>query len=201
MGGAKLTDYCGSKAALVGLDESLRMELRQQNAFGVKTMVVCPYVVNTGMFRGAFSTTEDGRGRGRGSGGGRGREGETKRGRCRSMVEQLRNLLVPTLSANDVAEAVVEETGKRLLPSWRRSDMMCGCFSSCNSHGRVVVLPRRLSLVPSLLRLLPIALQEWIIDVSGGTEGMRGFHGQRRRKENKEDNDDEEEEVDNRKEE
>lgn len=51
IGVAGLSDYCASKWAAVGLDESLRMELKQR-APGVRTTIVCPYFVDTGMFRG-----------------------------------------------------------------------------------------------------------------------------------------------------
>jgi len=54
IGVAKLTDYATSKWAAVGFDESLRAELRQI-APGVKTTVVCPYYINTGMFAGVKS--------------------------------------------------------------------------------------------------------------------------------------------------
>jgi all-trans-retinol dehydrogenase (NAD+) len=51
IGVARLADYCASKWAAVGLDESLRMELRHQVP-GVRTTIVCPYYIDTGMFRG-----------------------------------------------------------------------------------------------------------------------------------------------------
>ena len=51
IGVAKLTDYCASKWGAVGFDESLRMEL-QRSATGVKTTLVCPYYIDTGMFEG-----------------------------------------------------------------------------------------------------------------------------------------------------
>jgi len=51
VGVAKLADYAASKWAAVGFDESLRMELRK-TAPGVKTTVVCPFYIDTGMFRG-----------------------------------------------------------------------------------------------------------------------------------------------------
>ncbi|XP_065175592.1 epidermal retinol dehydrogenase 2-like [Sycon ciliatum] len=50
-----LIDYCSSKFAAVGLNESLTMELHSKNKTGVKTTVVCPYLVKTGMFEGAAS--------------------------------------------------------------------------------------------------------------------------------------------------
>lgn len=51
VGVARLADYCASKFAAVGFDESLRAELRQL-APGVKTTVICPYYISTGMFAG-----------------------------------------------------------------------------------------------------------------------------------------------------
>jgi all-trans-retinol dehydrogenase (NAD+) len=46
-----LGDYCASKFAVFGLDESLRMELRRLES-RVRTTVVCPFFIDTGMFRG-----------------------------------------------------------------------------------------------------------------------------------------------------
>lgn len=54
-GTAGLCDYCASKFAVVGFDESLRNELIRMNKTGVKTTVVCPYYINTGMFNGVKS--------------------------------------------------------------------------------------------------------------------------------------------------
>jgi all-trans-retinol dehydrogenase (NAD+) len=51
IGVPRLTDYCASKFAAVGLDESLRVELRRR-APAVRTSVVCPYYIDTGMFEG-----------------------------------------------------------------------------------------------------------------------------------------------------
>eukprot|EP01090_Pellita_catalonica_P020985 TRINITY_DN7726_c0_g1_i3.p1 TRINITY_DN7726_c0_g1~~TRINITY_DN7726_c0_g1_i3.p1 ORF type:complete len:310 (-),score=49.95 TRINITY_DN7726_c0_g1_i3:59-988(-) len=51
-GVAGLADYCASKHAAVGFDESIRQELRKTGKTGVKTTVVCPYYINTGMFKG-----------------------------------------------------------------------------------------------------------------------------------------------------
>jgi len=51
-GTAKLTDYCSSKFAAVGFDESLRLELKQLKS-RVVTTVVCPFYTDTGMFDGA----------------------------------------------------------------------------------------------------------------------------------------------------
>ena len=51
IGVSRLTDYSASKFAAVGLDESLRVELKKA-ATGVRTTLVCPYFTNTGMFEG-----------------------------------------------------------------------------------------------------------------------------------------------------
>ncbi|CAG2169248.1 unnamed protein product [Oppiella nova] len=51
-GSCQLTDYCASKFAAVGFEESLRFELLNANLLGVKSTVVLPYFINTGMFAG-----------------------------------------------------------------------------------------------------------------------------------------------------
>lgn len=48
-----LADYCASKFAAVGFDESLRFELEYLKKDGIHTTVVCPFFINTGMFEGA----------------------------------------------------------------------------------------------------------------------------------------------------
>lgn len=50
-GTSRLTDYCSSKFAAVGFDESLRVELKRMNS-KVVTTVVCPFYTDTGMFDG-----------------------------------------------------------------------------------------------------------------------------------------------------
>ena len=51
-GTSRLSDYCASKFAAVGFDESLRVELKRLGS-PVRTTVVCPYFIDTGMFEGA----------------------------------------------------------------------------------------------------------------------------------------------------
>ena len=51
-GNAFLTDYCASKFAAVGLNEALRIEMKHNNKNIVCT-TICPYIINTGMFKGA----------------------------------------------------------------------------------------------------------------------------------------------------
>ncbi|XP_043979171.1 retinol dehydrogenase 10-B [Gambusia affinis] len=49
---ACVEDYCASKFGAVGFHESLAHELRAENHDGIKTTLVCPYIVDTGMFSG-----------------------------------------------------------------------------------------------------------------------------------------------------
>ncbi|KAL6112029.1 uncharacterized protein ACO6RY_08877 [Pungitius sinensis] len=49
---ACVEDYCASKFAAVGFHESLAHELLADEVEGVKTTLVCPYIVDTGMFEG-----------------------------------------------------------------------------------------------------------------------------------------------------
>ncbi|KAF1391763.1 hypothetical protein PFLUV_G00045460 [Perca fluviatilis] len=49
---AGVEDYCASKFAAVGFHESLAHELLTEEFEGVKTTLVCPYIVDTGMFEG-----------------------------------------------------------------------------------------------------------------------------------------------------
>lgn len=46
------SDYCASKFAAVGFAESIGLELLAIGKDGVKTTIVCPYFINTGMFDG-----------------------------------------------------------------------------------------------------------------------------------------------------
>ncbi len=47
-----LSDYCASKFAEVGFSEALRRELKKFKHTGVKVTCVCPYVIDTGLFKG-----------------------------------------------------------------------------------------------------------------------------------------------------
>ena len=49
----KMTDYAASKHAAVGFDDALRVELRRLGYRNIRTTIVCPYYINTGMFKGA----------------------------------------------------------------------------------------------------------------------------------------------------
>lgn len=54
IGTARLTDYSASKFAAVGFDESLRMEMKEAG-HPIRTTIVCPYYIDTGMFEGVRS--------------------------------------------------------------------------------------------------------------------------------------------------
>ncbi len=54
VGVARQTDYAASKWAAVGFAESLRAELRIAGS-SVRTLVACPYYIDTGMFEGVRS--------------------------------------------------------------------------------------------------------------------------------------------------
>ncbi|XP_040828637.1 epidermal retinol dehydrogenase 2 [Ochotona curzoniae] len=50
-----LADYCASKFAAFGFAESVYMEHYAQNQKGIKTTIVCPFFIKTGMFEGCTS--------------------------------------------------------------------------------------------------------------------------------------------------
>ncbi|KAK6310547.1 hypothetical protein J4Q44_G00186020 [Coregonus suidteri] len=47
-----MSDYCASKFAAIGFAESVALELLATGKDGVKTTIVCPHFINTGMFDG-----------------------------------------------------------------------------------------------------------------------------------------------------
>ncbi|MCP1726501.1 all-trans-retinol dehydrogenase (NAD+) [Natronospira proteinivora] len=51
VGTARLVDYSASKAAAVGFDDALRMELKHRGS-RVRTTIICPFFIDTGMFEG-----------------------------------------------------------------------------------------------------------------------------------------------------
>jgi len=57
IGAPGMTDYAASKHAAVGFDDALRAELRHLGHRGIRTTVVCPYFISTGMFEGASTGT------------------------------------------------------------------------------------------------------------------------------------------------
>eukprot|EP01096_Ripella_sp_DP13-Kostka_P017002 TRINITY_DN8542_c0_g1_i1.p1 TRINITY_DN8542_c0_g1~~TRINITY_DN8542_c0_g1_i1.p1 ORF type:complete len:323 (+),score=127.92 TRINITY_DN8542_c0_g1_i1:56-970(+) len=48
----RLSDYCASKHGVFAFHDSLRLELRKLKKTGIKTTIVCPNAINTGMFKG-----------------------------------------------------------------------------------------------------------------------------------------------------
>merc|ERR1712241_1440270 len=54
-GSNKLVDYCSSKFAALGIDDALKVELMAQGQDYIKTTVVYPYYISTGMFAGVNS--------------------------------------------------------------------------------------------------------------------------------------------------
>lgn len=51
IGTTRMTDYSGTKHAMVGFTEALRAELRAERS-AVRTLTVCPFYIDTGMFDG-----------------------------------------------------------------------------------------------------------------------------------------------------
>lgn len=47
-----LQDYCASKFGAIGFHESLSHELKASEKDGINMTLVCPYLVDTGMFKG-----------------------------------------------------------------------------------------------------------------------------------------------------
>lgn len=89
LGSARLPDYCSSKWALLGLTESLRLELRARGLKGVGVSAVCPYLVDTGLFHGAFVAAD-------------------RKTTFRRLLAYLRSLVFPVLHADDVAQALTD---------------------------------------------------------------------------------------------
>ncbi len=52
IGVPRMTDYSASKSAAIGFDDALRVELKRMGYRGIRTTIVCPFYINTGMFKG-----------------------------------------------------------------------------------------------------------------------------------------------------
>ena len=111
IGVAGLVAYCTSKWAAVGFDDALRSELRTV-APQIKTTVVCPYYMDTGMFSG---------------------------------VRTKFSWLLPILKAEAVADRIIRAITR-----------------DCPR----VMMPFLVALVP-LLRLVPVAVCDWLVDFLG----------------------------------
>lgn len=133
LGAAGLTDYCASKWAINGMHESLRQELAAaggaSRSRSIHTLLVAPYLVNTGMFDGAMA---------------------------KDSVYWWHRLLFPALQPEEVALAIIH---------------------AVQSRRRLLVLPRQLSLVPTLLHLLPSPMYDFVVSLTGGKTGLRHFTG------------------------
>ena len=57
VGTPRLTDYAASKHAAIGFNDALRSELHHLGHRGIRTTVVCPYFISTGMFDGVRATS------------------------------------------------------------------------------------------------------------------------------------------------
>jgi all-trans-retinol dehydrogenase (NAD+) len=123
VGVARLADYCASKFAAVGFDESLRAELRQV-APAVRTTVICPYYIATGMFAGV-----------------------------RTRFSWLLPILGETHAARRMVQAIRERRPRLIMP--------------------------RLVFALPLLRLMPVALFDWIANLLGVNASMQHFTGRR----------------------
>ncbi|XP_045570541.1 short chain dehydrogenase/reductase family 16C, member 5a isoform X1 [Salmo salar] len=82
-----LADYCASKFAAIGFAESVALELLATGKDGVKTTIVCPYFINTGMFDG-----------------------------CNTKWPLLLPILDPDYVANKIIEAILTDQVYLLLP-------------------------------------------------------------------------------------
>lgn len=121
VGVAKLADYCASKFAAVGFDESIRAELKQI-APGVKTTVICPYYIQTGMFDG---------------------------------VQTRFPWLLPIVDEHYAVSRLVEAIERR-RPR--------------------LIMPPLVFTIP-LLRLLPVAVFDWVANLLGVNVSMADFKG------------------------
>ena len=121
VGVARLADYCASKFAAVGFDESLRAELRRI-APAVRTTVICPYYITTGMFAG---------------------------------VKTRFPWLLPILNETHAA--------RRMVRAIR------------NRRPRLIMPP--LVFTIPLLRLMPVAVFDWVANLLGVNVSMEAFKG------------------------
>ncbi|KAG8520679.1 Epidermal retinol dehydrogenase 2, partial [Galemys pyrenaicus] len=82
-----LADYCASKFAALGFAESVSLELFAQNKKGIKTTIVCPFLINTGMFDG-----------------------------CTTGCPLLLSILEPEYAARKIVEAILQEKAFLYMP-------------------------------------------------------------------------------------
>ncbi|XP_033838876.1 epidermal retinol dehydrogenase 2-like [Periophthalmus magnuspinnatus] len=82
-----LADYCASKFAAVGFAESIGLEMLAMGKSGVKTTIVCPYFINTGMFDG-----------------------------CQTKWPRLMPILKPEYAIKKIMEAILTDQAYLLMP-------------------------------------------------------------------------------------
>lgn len=119
-----LTDYSASKAAAIAFDEALRLELKHDGA-PVKTTVVCPFYIATGMFAGV-----------------------------RTCFPLLLPIMKPEGVAGRIVRAIEHDESRVVLPWFVR--------------------------VAWLVRLLPIAWFDALMNFFGITKSMDDFTGRKR---------------------
>ncbi|KAL4680245.1 hypothetical protein H8957_007266 [Semnopithecus entellus] len=84
-----LADYCASKFAACGLAESVFVETFVQNQKGIKTTIVCPFFIKTGMFEG-----------------------------CTTSCPSLLPILEPEYAAEKIVEAILQEKMYLYMPKF-----------------------------------------------------------------------------------
>jgi all-trans-retinol dehydrogenase (NAD+) len=110
------------KFGAVGLDESLRVELRQSGKTGVKTTCICPYYINTGMFDGA-----------------------------KTRIPILMPILNEDWASTQIVNAVLQNDEFLMLP--------------------------RIARIMFALRLFPVPIQDFVLDILGMHDSMSDFKG------------------------
>jgi len=93
-----LTDYCASKFAAVGFDEALRMELRRIKS-PVKTTVICPFFIDTGMFAGV-----------------------------KTRFPLFLPILKPKTAVNRIIRAILKNRKRLIMPVFAYSVLLLRCF-------------------------------------------------------------------------
>jgi all-trans-retinol dehydrogenase (NAD+) len=117
----RLTVYSASKAAAIGFDEALRLELGRDGA-PIRTTVVCPFYIATGMFEGV-----------------------------RTRFPALLPILEPGYVADRIVAAIEGDRARLVLP--------------------------RFVMTTYLLRVLPVAWFDALLDFFGVTHSMDDFTG------------------------
>lgn len=121
VGTARLVDYCASKFAAVGFDEALRLEA-QRNGWPLRTTLVAPWYIDTGMFAGV-----------------------------RSRIPWLLPILRPDDVCQRIMDAIERDRRRLVMPGF--------------------------VLTSYLLRMVPVALFDKVMDWLGVSQSMDQFRG------------------------